>query len=347
MNTSHAKLILTLLATVLITADLASAQDRGRRGPRGRFGDGPPPGGFMGGPDREWTEEDRERFYDRMLDHQHEDLVRDFALNETQSAELRAHLQQLAEKQRAYFQEHREELESMRTTMREVMTNRNENPEQNRERMRELFEKGRAIRENAPLMNPDNVIESIKPLLPEEQYEKGLERRRERREEFMRRMEERMQSWREGRTEGVEERARPRGDRWDRYVAFFKETYQLDESQQATADSILRTLKEERQRYLDSHQEKYDALNAIEDRRERREKRDELDQPIDGLYEQLQTRLRKIPTSAQVAAAEAARPTTRPGLRRMGPDGELIERGGRQFTVTATRPAEPDTRPAE
>jgi len=132
-----------------------------------------------------------------------------------------------------------------------------------------------------------------------------------------------------------------RGDRWDRYVEMFIRRFELDASQQSTARSILRDLKEQRDAYQKNHQDAFDAARQIEDRRQRYEKYRELNEPIDSLYEELQRRLDQIPTAIQKTAAEQRSPTSRPAgvtSRPAGRDGRFYResrgdrsrRGGRR-----------------
>ena len=112
-----------------------------------------------------------------------------------------------------------------------------------------------------------------------------------------------------------------RGDPWDRYVDDFTQRYQFDAAQQATAQSILRELKQERDMYREVRRDDFDALRNIDDWRARREAYGKLNEPIDQIYDQLKNRLARIPTSAQIRAEEQSRPTSQPADATSRPAG--------------------------
>ncbi len=104
-------------------------------------------------------------------------------------------------------------------------------------------------------------------------------------------------------------------DEWDRFVERFIARYKLDETQQTSARSILRELKERALTYRQAHEEEYAAvdrrlaaakkgdLERLDPLRCRRE----LDKPIDEMFDELRARLEGLLTSAQRALGESDR----------------------------------------
>ncbi len=113
---------------------------------------------------------------------------------------------------------------------------------------------------------------------------------------------------------------------WDRYVRDFGRRYRLDQSQQATAQSVLREMHERRVAYEQTHRSDYDAARQIEDDGEQAKRLAQLNKPVEGLFSQLKIRLDRIPTAEQRRLA-GDRPTSR-------------------STVTTTQPAASTTQPA-
>jgi hypothetical protein len=193
------------------------------------------------------------------------------------------------------------------------------------QQMRDLSDKMRRMFTESPLLNRDNVTETVESILPADQVKAGNDRREERRERMREEWEQRREQFGNrfgGRgnddNDGPGGRGGPRGDRWDNYVQDFSRRHNLDETQASTADSLLRDLKGQRDTYLESHASDLEAVREIEDRQARRDRYEELNAPVESLFESLQTKLDQIPTAAQKAEAESRRPTSRPA-RRGGP----------------------------
>lgn len=94
---------------------------------------------------------------------------------------------------------------------------------------------------------------------------------------------------------------------WERYVQNFIKVYDLDETQQATAHSVLREMIAQRDRYNKDHEkDKQDARN-IPSSAERLQRLQELAEPIKAMFAALQQKLEPIPTAAQRAVIEKAR----------------------------------------
>jgi hypothetical protein len=102
---------------------------------------------------------------------------------------------------------------------------------------------------------------------------------------------------------------------WDVYVRNFASKYGLDSAQRGQARAILKDCKERARRHRDAHRDDYVRLHGLI-RRHRaapgpgltrvNEELVELDAPINDLFEELKSRLDRIPTSAQIRKHEAA-----------------------------------------
>ncbi len=136
---------------------------------------------------------------------------------------------------------------------------------------------------------------------------------------------------------------RPSEDAWEFFVRTFIQMYNLDESQQQTAQSVLRESKEQAQLYREAHKTEFAELDAAdqaavrsdvkkdpeelkkaqEEIRKRVDRRRELEKPISAIFERLKTRLNDLPTAEQRRAYNerysklenrAKRASTRPAL---------------------------------
>lgn len=108
---------------------------------------------------------------------------------------------------------------------------------------------------------------------------------------------------------------------WDRYVRDFTRRYRLDDSQQATAQSVLREMLDRREAYEQSHRDDFDAARklALPDQQKRLA---ELNQPVEYLFSQLKSRLDRIPTTEQRrAAGDFSLSTSRPATPSSAPAG--------------------------
>ncbi|HPD29189.1 MAG TPA: hypothetical protein PLL20_04285 [Phycisphaerae bacterium] len=339
-------------------------------GPRQEGEQGP------GRPDRRgprtFTPEDRERFYNEMVNRYMERLSDTYELSDDQQTQVRSRLEELRSQQRTYSEQHQKEFDDIRTQMEQL---RESGAGFGSPQARELFQKMETLREQSPLMNRDTVTAEVEKLLPPEQVEKGRARREAERQEWDRRREEMRRRWEERRQqEGDQSQSdddgpmrffRDRGDRrrrdrgeegqgqpvegqenqeqqgpegqdqqqgqwpqidgrpvvqwpvedplgpWDRYVRDFARRYRLDESQRATAQSILREMHERRQVYEQAHRQDYEAAHSLQGQ-EREKRLAQLNQPIEFLFSQLKSRLERIPTTEQRRAAGELRTTSRP-----------------------------------
>jgi len=245
--------------------------------------------------------ERRERFYNSVVDRYTRNLTEAYTLNPQQREQVRQKLEQLRAEHETYAAPFREEMRRQRES------DPNANPwrsEGSRDQMRKMME-------GSPLMNSENVVKQIEPMLPAEQVQTGHTKWQEMQQNWR---DDRggnwrdrgRDSWRDGRGSGGDS---SRSDRWQRYVEFFNRRYQLDAAQKASADSVLRELTQRRDTYRKAHQADFTAAQAIENRDARRLKYDQLNEPIDKMYDELRSKLDQIPTTAQ---REIYRASTRP-----------------------------------
>lgn len=289
--------------------------------------------GRRGGP-REMAPERRQEMYDHVAERHLAHCTEFYELTTDQQEAVRARLDELKVEQQKYAEPIREEMRELRYEMIELYRNRQDDGEEVDEARRtEIRDRMRAIWEGSPLMNSDRAAKAIESLLPPEQVAKG----RQRRAEHDREREQRSEQWRQRRGERGRDgdrdgregsRRSRRGDPWDRHVQEFTERYQLDSAQQQTAQSILRELKQERDAYRELHREEFEAVRQIEDNRKRWDAAGKLNEPLDQLYEQLQARLMKTPTVAQLKMVEQSSPTSRPAGPSSRPSADRAGRRG-------------------
>lgn len=336
---------------------------RGNRGPQpadaGSPDAAPDAGGGSrrgrGGPRGPRTPEEREQFYNRIVDHQLERTTREYELNPDQQAQARARLEELKEVHKAYAEPRRQQFESLREQMHRMFEARRNGGEFDEAKARELGEQMRTMWDDSPLMNSDKVTSELEKLLPADQVERGRANRQQEIADWQQRRDEMRQRWEErrqqdqaqggGPEDGGNDGRRSRRDRrsrgdqgapstdpgaadtavlgerpaddsrgrrqivedpiapWERYVRDFIRTYGLDDSQQATARSMLREAEEGRTRYELSTRRDYEAAHQIADQTERQKRLDELNQPIVRMFDDLKSKLNQIPTTMQRQAA--------------------------------------------
>jgi len=326
---------------ILAVCWLAGADAFGQRfGGRGRW---------QGRRPSEMTDADREAMYDRMVEHYLERFAGDYELTDDQSLMVEARLEKLKAAHKAYVEPLREEFTQTGRELREMFHKRWAGEEVDRERMEGLMRRMREMREGSPLMNRDVVTQEVEAMLPTEQVERGRKRAQKRRDDMRRRWEERRGRRGEGRRgdrDGRGERgdrmfSSSRRDRWDRYCDEFKRRYGLDAGQVATADSILREVKEQRDQYMETYQVDFDALRSIEDRDQRFAAYRELSAPTDALFDHLCERLDRVPTRLQKEAGGSM-----PEFRRRSRSDSRLRRTTTRPADSTTHPASTTTRPA-
>jgi hypothetical protein len=231
-----------------------------------------------------------------MVDRYVQRLTRQYELDETQQQQVRSRLQDLQAQQEQYAAPLREESRALRDEMIQLRRDQDDGLGIDTQREEEVRTRLREMWRNSPL-NQTNVTSEVEKLLPPDQVQKA------------------------------QRQDRPRGfggegsqqDSWRRYVDRFCTRYQLDVSQRATAEAVLRNLTEQKDRYRQAHKFEFDAVGQIQDRAERQEKLRQLNQPIQEQFGELRTKLDQIPTVAQKTMAQAAsRPaesaTSRPSI---------------------------------
>jgi len=300
----------------------AAGQDRSERS--SRWGNRP----------GELTPEQRREMYARMAEHQLEHFISDYELTIEQQDRVQAKVEELKAEQWRYSESHHQEFQDLRQKMHDAFSQRQQGQEIDEGQMTALRERMRELWSGSPLMNPDRAAQAIEPLLPAEQVEKGRQRQAQRRAEREQRHEEMWQRWRE---QGREGRFGFGGDPWDRYLADFTRLYQLDQAQQAIAQSVLNELKQQRDMYRESRRQEYEAVRQIEDREARREAYEKLNEPTDRLFGQLKDQLMRIPTFAQRSAAEPATPDSQPAAATSQPAGTSTRPGDRSERRRSSR----------
>jgi hypothetical protein len=330
-------LMLTVVVWVCGSAVMAQERDgredrdRGDRDRRDGRGWGGPGGWGSRGP-RNFTPEQREQFYNEMVDRYMERLTETYDLSPVQQMQVRQRLQQHKSKDSASAEQRAQKRQEAWEQFRKLRERREAGEEVSRDEWRAAGEQMRSAMPS--LMDRDTIVDDVEKLLPAAQVEQGRERREQERAEWRERRERDRDRDRDrdgdrdsDRGDRSSRRDRDRGDRdrrseadwrdsWQRYTDNFCRRYQLDASQQATAQSILRDLLNRRKQYEDAHQAEYAALQQIQDRDQRRQQSDTLNAPVAALFEELKTKLNQLPTTAQRAATQpAGGATSRPSGR--------------------------------
>jgi hypothetical protein len=248
-----------------------------------------------------------------------------YDLDAEQLKQVRDRLEQLKVKELEYIEIFGEKRRKLGSELYELWHKRRNDEEVDGERMRELMEELGRIRRNSPLMSWDNATGEIEKLLPTEQVAKGRQRMEERRRDYEQRRDD--MRWLNKVERGL--RADPsEKDSWDRYLEDFVRKFQLDDSQQSTALSILRTFKQRRDAYRESRRDEYKALLSLEDFNKRDKQLESLRGPVNRLFSDLQTKLERIPTSAQKALVLRTSPKlaqTQPAESSTQPSGSATQ----------------------
>jgi len=258
-------------------------------------------------------------------------VMEEYDLTPEQQKAIEARLAELQSEARAYWKKHLAEYQELRAEMR---MNRGSPsfPGPRSPVMTRVFE----IMTGQPLHHR-NVTPEIEKLLPATQVEASRNKLRKRMENMRNaesdvRLEEVMEmAARAPRVPGIvslrEQEAMAVLAPWEQYVKLFVRVYDLDEEQQATAQSILRDMQGRREEYERSHRENIQKLRNTEDRKARSRMFAELSSPIQKMFDELKTRLDVLPTALQreaaakrdlewrAAASRPARTASQPALR--------------------------------
>lgn len=256
------------------------------------------------------------------------DAEETYTLTDAQKQQVEAKLDALKEQHKAYSQPFRQEFQGLMQEMGELMRARFRDEPVDEVRMQQIRDRMEQLRDASPLMNRDSVYSQVESILPADQVKAGQARRDQRRQE----MRQRMERWRQEREQRGDNRGGPGGffggDRWDGYVERFTAHYMLDDAQKASAQSVLRTLKQQRDQQLEAAAGKRAEIAKNPDVQQRLTQYRELNAPVEGLYQTLQQKLEEIPTTAQKTLAGPMND----GSRRRGGDNNE---------------ASPDSRPAD
>ncbi len=321
MARSHA--ILATAVAVCLTTTPAWAQVRPRSVQRRSLWDDP---------------QTLERVYQRMADSYLDRIANAYELSDAQREQVQARLALLKTQQQAYGNEHAQELRELRAQLADQSRDRREGRAVDAQQTEQLATRMRALWQGAPLMNPANVLQRVESLLPADQVANGRERWEQARQQ---RIASLLDSF--GRRRGLGQNSD--GNGWRRYVDTFCREFSLDDAQVASAMSILRDLESRRNDYRAAHEDEIDAADQLEDWRERHERLEQVLAPVDKLFEELKTRLDRIPTSTQIAALRqraSTQPTGRFQAAATTRPTDLIQ----QLRFNAPQRRRPASRPA-
>lgn len=282
----------------------------------------------------------RERVYGRVVDRHMETLSRAYGLTDDQRSAVSRVLEQLKQQQEEYSAGLQEEMSRLSEELRELWRSRQDGQAVDEDRLQAAGERMREIWRGMPLLNPQRVVSEVEKLLPAEQVAEGRRKWDAAREQRMREWAQRYAVY----------RGQPRLGRgsaagsWETFVEAFCHEFQLDEAQRATAFSVLRDVRGQRDNYLAGHAEDIEAAQQLGNSRYRRERLDQLMHPVQSLYEELRTRLDRVPTSAQIETVRRQAAATQPAAPREGAGS--AGRAGRSGAALTTRPSDMVSIPA-
>lgn len=252
----------------------------------------------------------------------------EYELTPEQEKAVARRLEALRNENLAYWRKHQAELRDLSVPMLlspEART-RDGQASADFERYRANMKRRGALMMQQPLPT-QMVTPEIERLLPPEQIEAARDRRRKREEQMraavLSEMGKRVKDTparptsRPHRTGFLAARPDAAVSNWEYYVRAFIRMYDLDETQQETARSILREMQAQRDRYEADPKEEYAEARNLKGPQKRLQRLSALNEPIVTLFDELRTRLDHVPTITQREAAagvdrEAAAPTMRP-----------------------------------
>lgn len=281
----------------------------------------------------------RERVHRRLVDRHMESLSQAYGLTDDQRPAVSNVLEQLKQQQEEYSAGLQDEMSRLSEELRELWQKRQAGQDVDEDRLQAAGERMREIWQGMPLLNSQRVVGEVEKLLPAEQVAEGRRKWDAAREKRMREWAERYAAYR-----GQARLGRgPAAGSWEAFVEMFCREFQLDEAQRATAFSVLRDVQGRRDRYLAGRAEDIEAAQQLGDSRFRRERLDQLMRPLRNLYEELRTRLDRIPTSSQIETVRR-QAATQPAASGAG-DGS-VGRAGQSGAALATRPSDMISVPA-
>ena len=283
--------------------------------------------GRAGGLDS-WTQAEVAIWSDFIARTHLERATEEYELTPEQEKAVQVRLEQIKAEARAYWKEHLAEFQKLGKELQKLGDTRKD-PAVRKESQALVMRRAELLK-GQPL-HARMVFPKIEELLPAAQIESSREKQRPmspaQREEMAREMSYLREQAQEmaSRTpqapglEALQAAASNTLLPWEAYVAEFIRVYDLDDAQQTTARSILTELQARRDQYRQDHQEQFEVLRNTEDPKERSRIFAELSPPIREMFEELKTRLDRIPRPAQQQAAaqrdaERLAATTRPAF---------------------------------
>ncbi|HOW72681.1 MAG TPA: hypothetical protein PKY77_18940 [Phycisphaerae bacterium] len=280
-------------------------------------------------------------------------LKKEYQLTPDQEKVVRKRLDELKQEYPAYWKKNQAELSKLSGQIKQM--SRNRSAPAVAEQIRELSRRRTRLMTGHPLY-ASVVNEEIESLLPEQQVANAQERQEkntaERRSLLTAAIANRTLSLRPSTTRPapiVQLRSRTSSpfSSWRAYVNLFIDAYDLNDDQQAKAESVLEEFEERRDDYQETHEKDFMALRNTKDLEARFRKGEELRAPIAKMYEEMVSRLEAIPTPAQrkgadeaVQAAKAAA-ATRPSASRPTPLSRLRLAASRPSADRQGEPASP------
>jgi len=277
-----------------------------------------------------WTQADFEVWVDFLAQRHLESAKNTYDLTPQQEADLGERLEARKPETLAYWKNHLPEYQRLTKEIKELQADRNDPAV--RDQLLPLYEQRTELMKGHPL-HPLVVGPAIRKSLPQAQVEAADKRKTRFGEvvppELMARLSPRArEKWEAGRAWRAQRQLKSAASDalgpWAVYVELFIETYDLDDGQQSAARSILSELEARRDEYEQLYREEFQVLAKNEDDKDRASKSAELNAPIREMFDELKTRLDRIPRPAQrdaMAQRELERrtATTRPASRASRP----------------------------
>ena len=153
-----------------------------------------------------------------------------------------------------------------------------------------LRERTKAMRRDHPY-NWQDAIERVEKLLPEEQVTAGRERRRQ----WISRLSEPG----DDSTDLPEAQPASSANDWAEYTKDFIERYKFDAAQTASARAVLGDVEDRAASVRRTQEDVRAELAALPDGPEKKQRLKALDEPLKGLFAELQDRLQRLVTEQQ------------------------------------------------
>lgn len=247
-----------------------------------------------------------EQVYLKMIDWQVDRFTQIYDLTPQQQNQVRMKLNDLKTSHQVYASPLRGEFYRLAGEYRDLRTRQDNDQPFDRHRLEEVRRRIADLRLGSPWLNVERMRGEIESLLPLDQVEEG----------HLRLMEVERQREAKGLTNRVSSsdfsRLGSRIDPWNRYVERFIVRFQLTDPQAASARSVLRKIKEERDLYQKAHEKEFTEARRITDPAQRKQQLEKLYAPMDELFQRLKAQLEQLPTDAQRREAVARGLATQP-----------------------------------